>query len=98
MRNGEHNGIVRVEEQGWVSADAVLEAVEITFSEFESLELQVKYKFPKCFLYNIALQSYVRIPYPTLTHHLRLVDLEARFDVRVERNIHTNRPTTIYVR
>lgn len=97
MRNGDHNGIVRVDEQGWVSADEVLEAMAITFSDFESLEMQARYKFPKCFMYNIALQSYVRIPYHTLTHHLRLV-VVGRFDIRVERNIHTNRPEAIYVR
>lgn len=95
MRNGEHNGVVRVEEQSWISADKVLEAIEVTFSDFE---YEHGCRYPRCFLYSVALQSYVKIPYHTLTHHLRLVDGSEGFSVRVERNIVSNRPATIYVR
>jgi hypothetical protein len=95
MRHGEHNGVVRVEESNWISADKVVEAITVKWSDFD---YEHGRRYPKCFLYSISLQSYVKIPYNILVHHLGLVDGSEGFSVRVERNIVSDRPMTVYVR
>lgn len=95
MRNGEHNGVIRIEESNWIPAHQVLETITVKWSDFDCNHGR---RYPKCFLYNISLQSYVKIPYNILVHHLALVEGTEGFSIRVERNIVSGRPMTVYVR
>ena len=93
MRNGEHNGMVRVYETRG-NAETVIEAIRIEFGSEEYTR-----KYPRCFLFNKSVHAFVKIPYNTLIHHLVLAsEQSSNFSVKVERDMASDRPVSVYVR
>jgi hypothetical protein len=92
MRNGEHNGSVRVYETRG-NAETVIEAIRIEFGTEEYTR-----KYPRCFLYNQGVAAFVKIQYNTLIHYLVLAEQSSNFSVKVERDMASGRPVSVYVR
>lgn len=92
MRNGQHNGMVRVYKTRG-NSETVIEAIRIEFGSEEFTR-----KYPLCFLYNKSVRAFVKIPYNTLIHHLVLASEQSSFSVKVERSLLSGRPVSVYVR